>query len=516
MTTMRRSTVRLLAAFRRAGGRVVFGGTPAGYVEARASEAVRKLAAGCETLPTDGAAWVRALESDCRRVSIRDGRGRPVASALYQLREDRAAYYLFVCNTGHSPAQLAGTDPMNDVRVCERRAGYSDVRIRVGGGIQGRPEEWSAETGRRALARAERGTDGTWEIRTDLPRLGARLFVLPKRPARHRLPIRPIYRDLAVRTLGIPRWGVALSEDNVLALDRPAFRMSGGGWRTAPDILRVDQAIRAAMGIPARGGHMVQPWAQVPEKHPRTARVELRYRVEVGTAPTGRLDLAMEQPAGARVTVNGVPVEPTADAGWWTDPSLRRLPVSAAVIRPGRNEIRMELDYTARTDLEIVYLLGDFGVKWRQGEPVLDEPVRALKTGDWVGQGLPFYGGHVGYRARCRFPRPAPGRRILLRFPRLAGAGVRVRVNGEEAGLALWPPYEVDVTPWCRGREGELMIEVLGHRRNSHGPLHVRPRWPFWTGPGTFLAGGADWSERYSLVPCGLIQAPQWVEQAIE
>jgi hypothetical protein len=512
MTTLRQSTLNLLTAFHQAGGRVVFAGEIAGYVDARASDAVRTLAGQAVTVPLEGSELIRTLAPDCQRLTIVDGRGKSIPSALYQLREDREAFYLFICNTGHAPDQM-DQDSMNDVRVCERRTGYDDVRIIGGAGAQGIPEEWDAESGKRFAAKAQKRADGSWEIRTSLPRLASRLFVIPKQPAKQRLKSRPQFRDRSVKPLAVSSWAIGLSEDNVLVLDQPSFRINGGAWTTAPDVLRVDQSIRKAMDIPARGGRMVQPWAQVPEKNPRTARVELRYLFDVAQCPSGRLDFALEHPEACRVAINGTVLEPPADAGWWTDPSLRRLPVDPAILRRGRNEIRLTLDYTARSGLEIVYLLGDFGVEWRNGHPAVGPSVCELKTGDWTRQGLPFYGGHVSYRTRFKAKRLADGQRGILRFPSFAGAGIRVRVNGETAGLALWPPYEIDLTAWCKGAPVELDLEVLGHRRNSHGPLHMTSKWPHWTGPGSYLTEGKGWSKDYSLVPCGLLKTPNWVVQ---
>ena len=44
-------------------------------------------------------------------------------------------------------------------------------------------------------------------------------------------------------------------------------------------------------------------------------------------------------------------------------------------------------------------------------------------------------------------------------------------VEGRPAGILAWPPYELDVTDLLGLRPCRAGIEVLGHRRNSHGPL---------------------------------------------
>ena len=61
------------------------------------------------------------------------------------------------------------------------------------------------------------------------------------------------------------------------------------------------------------------------------------------------------------------------------------------------------------------------------------------------------------------------------------------------------------------GGEAALAIEVIGHRRNSHGPLHLAEKWPPWTGPAEFVAGPDRWFDGYQLVPCGLMAPPELV-----
>jgi len=68
-----------------------------------------------------------------------------------------------------------------------------------------------------------------------------------------------------------------------------------------------------------------------------------------------------------------------------------------------------------------------------------------------------------------------------------------------------------DITEFVRpGEAFDLAIQVIGHRRNSHGPFHLRERWPVWTGPGEYVKENQKWQdEYYSLVPCGLMAEPE-------
>jgi len=529
LITMRGTTLALLRRFRAAGGTVVFVGGAATHVDARPSPAPKKLADACTRVALRAEKLAATLEPVARRVSIRDGAGREIAPALYLLREDGDAQYLFVCNTGHTPRQLAAD--MNDPSmVRERRAAFPEVRIGVRTTAVGTPLELDPETGAMYSAVARRTRSG-WEIRTDLPALGSRLFVLPKETGRgsaklnFALPRRPRLRTVRAASLGGRTWDISLSEDNVLVLDRASFRVGGGRWQAPQEILRVDAAVRETLGLPRRGGEMVQPWARTASEPERRATVELRYRFDAAAAPSGALFLALERSASFRAALNGQTIDTDAECGWWCDRSLRKLPVDPACVRVGANELVLTCDFSAvHPGLEIVYLLGNFGTQVRGTEATLTAPPTRLRLGDWVRQGLAFYAGSVSYRRTIR-PKLRGGQRLFVQVPHYRGVAVRVLVNGQPAGVIGWEPNEVEITGLVSGgSEGagkgggrdaagpvELAIEVIGHRRNSHGPLHYFEKWPQWTGPGRFIAQGKEWQDEYQLVPCGLMAPPRLI-----
>ncbi len=509
MLTMRSSTLRLLKNFAAAGGRVVFLGAPPTLLDARPSNLPAGLAANCAQVSGMSPALIRTLDPACRRIKITDEAGKPVHSALYLLRQDADAYYLLVVNTSHSRAQLKR---FMDVRVCERRTAWREIVIRGFAGCAGAPQAWAPESGQIFAAKAHKAPDGAWEIRAPFHRLASHVFVIPKQPFRAHLP--PVKAPRKTKTIKLPagQRPIAMSEPNVLALDRPAFRINRGQWQPADEILRIDRQVREKLGLPLRSGRMIQPWARPAETNPAAARVELRYAINVQHPPSGRLHLAIEQPADFDIRLNGLPLPAETDAGWWCDQSLRLLPVDPALLQIGANELSLSnARYTARSNLEIIYLLGNFGVALRGTDASLTRPPAALKLGDWTRQGLPFYSGNLTYLwHNVKFPR-IPGAQCLLRIPAFRGTAIRVLVNGRPAGIAAWPPYEVDITDHCSNSPVSIGVEILGHRRNSHGPLHHAEKWPRWTGPAEFETRDALWQEDYQLVPCGLMAPPEIV-----
>ena len=510
LKTMRASTLALLEGFRRAGGEVVFAGEAPAFVDARPSEAARTFAADLPQAPAQGPHLVQSVETTCRRVSIADPQGREIAPALYLLREDPQALYLFVCNTGEDFV-AEGRGIRDDPLVRDRTAAFPKVVIRGLLGCAGAPLELDPETGAAHHADAVPWGKG-WEIHTSLPALGSRLFVIPKRPFEGAdFPAVPRLRKVRARTLTANDWPVRLSEANNLVLDRPRYRVGDGPWRGPQEILRVDRAVRAALGVPARGGAMVQPWARKKTRHPQRVSLALAYSFRVEAVPTGELFLGLERPDTFRVALNGVPASTDAECGWWVDRSLRRIPLDPALLREGDNELLLECDYAEdHSGLEIVYLLGQFGTRVEGTDVVMTAPPTKLSLGDWCEQGLAFYSGSVTYRQTLS-PRLAPGERLFVRVPSYRGVAVRVLVDGVPAGIVAWEPHEVEITELVGAGRAALQIEVIGHRRNSHGPFHLSEKWPTWTGPGQYQAEGDAWFEGYQLVPCGLMAPPELI-----
>ncbi|MCJ7544380.1 MAG: hypothetical protein MUP47_07430 [Phycisphaerae bacterium] len=504
MLTIRSSTVALLRRFRSAGGCVVFAGEAPAHVDAQPSSAALELAASCTRAPRKGKALIRAVETRARRVSITDSAGRELRAVLYGLREDGDAWYLFLCNTGQD---VCGKQ-IDDLPLRQRTLAFDDVTVRVFCHGRGKPLEVDCDSGK-LFAADGRATQVGWTLRTHLPALGSRLFVLPKKPPRRAYPRRPAMKEVARVPLR-GAWDVQLSDPNCLVLDRARWRMDHGPWQGPQEILRIDTAVRRAAGIPRIAWNMRQPWAQpVPPRPPR-ASVSLEYAFAVRVLPAGAVHLAIERPQLYRIALNGQPVCGDADCGWWVDRSLRLLPLDGAVLHLGRNVLTLACELSQfHPGLEIVYLLGDFGTAAVGRRVSIVAPPRRLKPGDWTAQGLAFYAGHVSYLRRIR-PALRARQRLFVRVGAYEGVGVRVLVDGREAGIIAWPPNEVDITDCLGAREVTLAIEVLGHRRNSHGPLHLVGQ-PASVWPGSWRTKEGQWTDGYRLVPCGLMTPPHLV-----
>jgi len=483
MHTIRGSTLKLLRQFAEAGGTVVFCTPVPPCVEAEESDEPKQVAQFCACVPFERAAIADAV-AVARVVSIRGEDGAEKDGVLYSLRHEGEELRLFVVNTDRQNA----TGPLT-------------LEVQAAGNVQ----LWDAETGRRYRVEAERA-DGAVRFSTDLPPSGSRIFVIT--PQDERLPAVDELREVRAIEPAAEDWTSEIADHNVLVLDRPQFRIEDGDWQGPTEVLKADAKMREAIGLPLRGGSMVQPWARQKADGPR-ARIALRYRFEADALPRGALFLALENPHCFDIRLNGNPIPVDAECGWWVDRSIRLLPVDAGALVRGTNELLLAGELRDDVNLEAMFLLGDFAVEVDGAQSRITGPLGEVGLGDWTAQGLPFYSGSVVFRTRVR-PELREGERAFVEVPQFAGACVRVLVDGREAGIIGWQPNEVEVTDHVSGKgEVEVAVEVIGHRRNAFGPLHHTEPRPRWVGPAEFVTSGEKWQDAYNLLPVGCMAAPR-------
>ncbi len=506
MLTVRKSTVDILEQFRQAGGHVI--------VCDHLPEAVDgdpEKTAGIDTdawpvVPLDHPdQLVNRLTPHCRRITITDQQGNGRPEVLYQLREDEDAWYLFICNISRDCRQGD-----NDPHISERTTELPHLYISGFEDCDGHPIEMLPDNGEYRQTDAVR-SNGQWEIRTSLHRLASALFAVPKTsgPADPQPPPAASLQVTRSERLEQRAWTYKRTEPNVLVLDKAAYRVENKNWEGPQEILRVDQAVRDHLGAAPRGGAMLQPWTWDRSAPAPAVEVELHYELTVETPPAAPLYLAVEHPERFRIRLNEHDISPDTDCGWWVDPSLRCLLLDPSHFKSGRNELRLDCAYDANfSGLETAYILGEFGVALEGTDVRMTALPAAIKLGDIGPQGLPFYSGNLTYTTRIQ-PDLKESEQLFLQLPRYEAVGVRILVNDREAGVIAWPPNELDLTPLVEsGQPADLSVQILGHRRNSHGPLHLADQQPRSTSAHSFLSEGENWQEAYQTVQVGLMEAP--------
>lgn len=486
METIRSSTISLLQRFREAGGTVSAASEAPELVDGRPSaEAARFWA----ELPRG----IAPVDAPARRINLFTEDGTRVPNVLYQLRESDASFDCILCNTG-----FEGEVPdEHHIRCLERKRDIESVDFEFLTDRCGEWYEFEPESGRVYQAPSEK-TAGGYRIHTALKPLQSRIFRFSEKQipnALRRVPFHTARRQ----ELNPPEWRVTLDEPNVLVLDHAAWRLGDGPRQERGFILRIDDAVRSALNVPVRGGRMVQPWARKREESIH-APLELEYVFQVSAVPENGLFLAVERPEEWEIELNGLPLPSAADCGYWIDDSIRKRFIPNKMIHPGTNRMKLRCEYdTNSAGLEAIYLLGEFGVR----DDMLTAFPRTLKNGNWCDQGLTYYAGNVTYS--CPFTYCGSGR-LRLRMWEHAATALRILVNGKNAGVLGWEPYELELEHLVTG-ENLLSIEVIGSRRNAFGPFFLANPYPQRFGANEFREYSHP--EYRNLTPYGIFDPPE-------
>ena len=476
--TLRSTTLDRLEAFHAAGGKLIFIGDAPKYENAQISDRGRKLWEAADHIPTERAALLEAIDG-YRTIDIRDDRGRMTDNLIHQLRDDGDGKWLFIAHA---------KEPYN-----KHIARAQHLRIAVRGAYK--PTVYNTLTGQKE--EIEHITaNGRTDIRTVMYDYDSLLLLLEPCEESAFLPDAPSCAP--AKTIVLPeRVRYTLDEKNVLLLDQAEFAVDEGPWHAKEEILRAENEMRKIVGFRKRGGHIVQPWASVRAEPEHTAK--LRFTIHAAEAFDG-VQLAAEEIDGASVWLNGAEVPVHVD-GWYVDKCIHTITLGS--LHKGDNVLEIHIPYAPQTNIEWMYLLGDFGVKLAGRYAMLVQPEEMIGFASITEQGMPFYGGNVTYH----IPFASDGGCVSACVQHYLGTGLKAEVDGRDLGCAAYPPYEINLGKLPAG-DHMLNLTLLGHRCNSFGPVHLADEREKWIGPGAWRSGEDRWTYEYRLKTEGVLTAP--------
>ena len=487
MLTIRPTTLAILKAFRDAGGQVIFAGDVPAYVDAVASDAPAALAKSCLQVGFDEREIVDALRagSDCY-VSVTDADGRVDRSVFVQVRRD-------VDGQGSTAAVLLNTDRSN-----AHQSLVLHVAVPHGESV----EEWDLESGRRYAARATYA-DGVAHIPLDLDAAGTKCFVLSAE-ADGTLESLPEYEEKQTLEITEAVFAPATDEQNVCVLDYCRWRWKDGEWSQPAEVLRIDGQVRDAVGIERRGGEMLQPWFAKLHHKQQYGEIELEYEFFVDQIPEGQVVLAGERPGTNRYCINGIALENKDINDFWVDDCFKKMYLPEGALRLGRNTVTITVNFMRTTNIEAIYLVGDFGVALSEtNKRTLVAAPEQIGLGNYANYGMPFYTGSMTYRILPEMYEGleiGEGDRVMLGAKFTGGCFKVITESGTQT--VGWDPYMADVTEAVKKGQS-IDLCVVGTRKNVFGPLHQLPAIAGACGPGNFVTGGPAWTDEYVLIDSG-------------
>ncbi|GHU99024.1 glycoside hydrolase [Clostridia bacterium] len=359
-------------------------------------------------------------------------------------------------------------------------------------------------------------TGGRAYARLSLPPMQSRALVFDAGRAK------PFKRSRIERVCAASAVWTAGQIENALVLDLCDYCTDGGEWQPEkPVILLFNELL---------------------EKR-RDTRVKMRFAFTVADG-AGKLYLAVEQPERFAISLNGCAVR-NGVCGIFNNEHIKKIEINGHV-RTGYNEIVLETVFhqepdtyrlllddgvlesernmvTLDTELENIYIVGDFGVKCadapRRGGNgssffmppfIVGPPIRQFTEGDFTSQGLPFFAGKLRLKNTVDIADLTAGEIRFGFVPEAAAA--TLFINGEKVKTFVWGDCEADIRPYARIGSNTVEIELYSGLRNFFGPHHNFQGEPFFTGISTFTdkRGWCDpetdrmWDGRYALVPFGL------------
>jgi hypothetical protein len=234
----------------------------------------------------------------------------------------------------------------------------------------------------------------------------------------------------------------------------------------------------------------------------------LKYEVNVEEIPADCLLLAEDTNTNA-VYANGVKVETIGSTA--VEKALLRYDI-AKLLKTGANEVVIEIDYFQSeqvyyalfgenvteslknclaydTDIEAVYLYGDFGVhgKFEQGireDIILGEGfsigAQKKEITSLIKDGYPFFSGDIVLKQTVAVDDVNKELIIPERFHL-----IDVKVNGKAVGRMMFSS-RLDVSEFLQVGENEIEITLTVGNRNLLGPFHTLEQEPGSVGPYSF------------------------------
>ncbi len=482
--TLRSSTLDYLSKFALRGGKVIFIGTCPEYIDYRPSDAASELYGASLTINASGAELAKALEN-MRDITIRYADGKTAKNFLYQLRRDGKYKWVFLAHLTQ-----------------ERRDSNNPQQIVISLNGEYKATLFDTLSGTTSLLPCRYESAKT---HIPLTSYDTSSFLIRLEEGKENAASDSAEESHIVWEYNIKE-KVAFSreEQNVLLLDMAEYSIDGGNFEPIEEILRIGIKAKklAAKDLKLMNEREVdgaQPWVlrHIPEEH----TISLRYTFESEIEYTGAL-LAAERADKIEITLNGEKVKNCIN-GYFVDEDI--LTVALPKIEKGKNILTVTYPFGLATEIEAMYLLGDFDVRCEGCSAVVCKRRDKVAFGSIVEQGMPFYGGNITYE--CEIELPDSGM-LEIEAPLFRGSLIGVRLDGNDVGKIAFSPYRLTVD--ANAGKHKVELTLFGNRYNTFGALHnTEDDTPnYWQGPSAWYTSGTAWSYEYQFRRTGILKSP--------
>jgi hypothetical protein len=501
LITIRSSTLKILTEFAEMDGTVLILGNTPQLVDAQVppSNSLDYLCTHSELVPWHQESLLQHLDQ-FRDLEIcdRGNSGGLPATLLYQLREDGKERFLFICNTDRNKA----------VNTTIKFNGSWDLGL--------------LDTLSGDQSRLDTRSDGSFD-HTFQGCESLLLRLVPRKPLPHSAPQEEESVLGPPGEVSLKLEDVELSEPNVLMLDYAWYQVHTDGallYRssTPQEILAVNNEILDRLHLPRKGMAWRQPWTLSESERELKAYVSLEFHFLSAMDVTGETKLAIELPSEIFISVNDTElVDPKPD-GWWVDEAISTVPIPPGSIHKGLNVLILKFPFGVLTNIERVYILGDFKVQLGKFDgscanvkmTPCDVKRKPLTWGNIVTQHLPFYVGNITYN--CSFVLSSSCN-ATLSIPHFESPVLAVEYGDGQRGRVAFQPRQLDMGLLKKGNH-EVKITCFGNRYNAFGHIHaVDSMTTCW--PDAWRTQGWAWTDDYRVKPIGVLECPSVLAQEV-
>jgi len=332
-------------------------------------------------------------------------------------------------------------------------------------------------------------------------------------------------------------WKVQKCDFNSMTLDSCVYKIDSGEWQKRIPLIRLMDIL-------------------LQEKKPVPVSLKFQFCMEMELEKCKSMYLIAEGLDILKASINGQITEIKSN-GWWKDKAFHKFDI-LPFLQKDMNEIILEIYFyqdqkvydvlfgkdvleternklTFNTEIENIYLLGDFGVfnhngftySWRK-ELISDDTfsIREMPnyvySDDFTSQGFCFFAGKIKLAQKIYIHEfddskgvkivSNKNKRYIYKLFRLHAMCANLYVNGSFLKKIFWKPYECDITDYIHPGENEIVLELYASNRNLFGPHHhidgeLYAVWPadFTPVPSPFKNDSRNvWSEKYHFVKFGL------------
>ncbi|HBG25618.1 MAG: hypothetical protein A2Y10_01195 [Planctomycetes bacterium GWF2_41_51] len=491
--TIRKSTLQILKEFSEQGGIVIFVGDAPDFVDGSLSEEA-KIFSQNKCIKPERDVFIKFLKSSGGNIYIENDMGEEIEKIFYQLRKVDNDLVLFIVNIDRNKDYNK-----TFIRICYPAISQSQVQL------------WDAVNNKRYSVTQVRRSEFELKFKIDISAGQSRLFLISK-----------VHENLSEyvtvsKTEGCQikcdQWDYLLDDDNVLVLDRADCTVMQNNQEImsldSQEILRIDDLVREKLNYSLRTGTEIQPWAKERTQNIDGISIKLKYEFFIDDLPQSFVKLAIEQPANWKIRLNEHLIDMLSELkDWWVDPAIKTLPIHASFLCEGRNMLTIEGTFNEDTDLEVIYLLGNFAVATDGIKSMIQKMPTKFKLGSVTNQGLPFYGGNILYKSSFYFD-PKLCSRYWLGVKDFNASAIEISINGNQSVLCSDSKNSIEITDVLKKGFNEICINLLGSRRNSFGPLHMADEKPVYVSAASFRQNEYyKWQEKYKLVEYGMYQFP--------